>query len=188
MKTPIHDLDSAPDASKPLLEGSRKAMGRIPGLHAVMAESPALLEGYQRLHQAAMQDTAFTPTERTVVWMTINVFHECHYCVPAHTGIAKAEEIDDEVIDALRDEAPLPDDKLEALRSFTRAVLAGRGRPSPEAVAAFEAAGYGERHALDLVMIVAQKVMSNYVNAMFETPLDAAFEPFRWAPKARRAA
>ena len=63
-----------------------------------------------------------------------------------------------------------------------------RGRPSADEVAAFEAAGYGERAALDVVLIVAQKVMSNYVNAMFDTPTDAAFEKHLWQPKAERAA
>ena len=48
---PSHDLDTAPEASKPLLENSQKAFGRLPGLHKVMAESPQVLEGYQLLHK-----------------------------------------------------------------------------------------------------------------------------------------
>lgn len=53
-----------------------------------MAEAPGLLEGYQRLHQLFL-DSSFDDEEVTVVWQTINVEHACHYCVPAHTGIAK---------------------------------------------------------------------------------------------------
>ncbi|MEO1678958.1 MAG: carboxymuconolactone decarboxylase family protein [Pseudomonadota bacterium] len=188
MDTVVHTLDSAPEDAKPLLEKSMKAFGRLPSLHAVMAESPALLENYQNLHAAAINGTAFTPEERTVVWMTVNVYHACHYCVPAHTGIAKMEKIDDAIIDALRDETPLPDAKLEALRTFTLAVLETRGRPSADEVAAFEAAGYGRRAVLDIVAIIAQKVMSNYTNSLFDTPTDKAFEKFHWTPKAERAA
>lgn len=184
MDTVVHTLESAPEESQPLLQNSIKAFGRLPSLHAVMAESPGLLEGYQRLHKAAIEATAFTPSERTVVWMTVNVYHQCHYCVPAHTGIAKREKIDDTIIDALRDETPLPDAKLEALRDFTLAMLETRGRPSPDQMQAFEAAGYGRRAVLDIVMIVAQKVMSNYTNSLFDTPTDAAFEKFLWTPKA----
>lgn len=187
MKTTVHTLESAPEASRPLLEGSIKAFGRLPSLHGVMAESPGLLEGYQRLHKAAIDATAFTPEERTVVWMATNVYHACHYCVPAHTGIAKREKIDDVIIEALRDETPLPDPKLEALRAFTLSVLETRGRPSAAVVADFEAAGYGERAALDTVMIIAQKVMSNYTNSLFDTPTDAAFEKFAWQPQTRAA-
>ena len=129
MKTTVHTLDTAPEASRPLLEASRRAFGRLPSLHGVMAESPGLLEGYQTLHRLAIEGTAFTPAERTVVWMAVNVRHACHYCVPAHTAIAHREGIDPGVITALRDETPLPDPKLEALRTFALAVVDTRGRP-----------------------------------------------------------
>lgn len=185
--TTVHTLDSAPEASKPLLENSIKAFGRLPSLHGVMAESPGLLEGYQHLHRLAIEGTAFTPEERTVVWMTVNVANECHYCVPAHTGIAKREKIDDGIINALRDETPLPA-KLEALRDFTLAVRDTHGRPSADDIAAFEAAGYGERAILDVILIVAQKVMSNFTNAIFNTPTDDAFAPFAWTRKTKVAA
>ncbi|MEM6846922.1 MAG: carboxymuconolactone decarboxylase family protein [Pseudomonadota bacterium] len=188
MKTTVHTLETAPDASKPLLENSIKAFGRLPSLHGVMAESPGLLEGYQHLHRLAIEGTAFDPTERTVVWQTINVRHACHYCVPAHTAIAHREKIDQAVIDAVRDETALPTAKLEALRTFTLQVLESRGEPSAADIAAFEAAGYGERAVLDIILILAQKVMSNYVNHIFDTPTDAAFAKFAWAPKAAAAA
>lgn len=81
----FHTLETAPTESKPLLEQSLKAFGRIPGLHSVMAEAPAVLKGYQQLHESFMA-TSFNAEELTVVWQTINVEHECHYCVPAHTG------------------------------------------------------------------------------------------------------
>ncbi len=180
--TTVHDLESAPEASKPLLENSMKAFGRLPSLHGVMAESPGLLEGYQRLHRLAISGTAFTPEERTVVWMTVNVANACHYCVPAHTGIAKSEKIDAEIVNALRDETPLPP-KLEALRTFTLALRESHGRPGSDAIADFEAAGYGERAILDTILIYAQKVMSNFTNAIFETPTDDAFAAFAWEPK-----
>ena len=85
----IHDLESASEEAKPLLEASKKTFGRLPSLHGVMAEAPGLLEGYQTLHRL-FQDSSFDAEELTVVWQTINVEHECHYCVPAHTGIAKS--------------------------------------------------------------------------------------------------
>ncbi|MEO9683330.1 MAG: carboxymuconolactone decarboxylase family protein [Tateyamaria sp.] len=181
--TTVHTLESAPEGSKPLLEGSIKAFGRLPSLHAVMATSPALLEAYQQVHRLVMSGTEFTPEERTVVWMTVNVANACHYCVPAHTAIAKMEKIDDDVVNALRNETPLPE-KLEALRAFTLAIRDTHGHPSSDAVAAFEAAGYGERAILDVILIVSQKIMSNYTNAIFDTPTDEAFAAFAWKPKA----
>lgn len=182
MTTTVHTMETAPAASKPLLKNSMRAFGRLPSLHGVMAESPQMLEGYQTLHRLAIE-SALSPEERTVVWMTVNVANRCHYCVPAHTGIAKREKIADEIIDALRDEAPLADPKLEALRNFTLAVRETHGRPGDDAMAAFRSAGFDNRAILDVVLIIAQKVMSNFTNSMFDTPTDAAFEAFLWQPR-----
>ena len=41
----LHDKDSAPQASKALLDTSINAFGMITNLHAVMAEAPGLLTG-----------------------------------------------------------------------------------------------------------------------------------------------
>ncbi|MSU89630.1 carboxymuconolactone decarboxylase family protein [Rhodobacteraceae bacterium 2CG4] len=174
----LHTVATAPERSKPLLEAAHKAAGRVPNLHALMAESPALLEGYQTLHRLAVEATGFTATERTVVWQTVNVAHGCHYCVPAHTAIARAEGIDDAVTEALRDEEPLNEPRLDALRCFTLAVLHKRGQLSPGDMQAFLDAGYDNRAVMDVVAIVAQKLMSNYVNAIFGTPLDDALREF----------
>ena len=121
-----HTKETAPEASQPLIAKSEAALGRLPGLHAVMAEAPALLEGYQILHKLFAEATSFDKDELTVVWQTINVEHACHYCVPAHTGIAKSMGVDDAISDALRNETPLPSDRLEALRTFTLAAVRQR--------------------------------------------------------------
>jgi len=176
---PSHDFDTAPEASKPLLEKSQAAFGRLPGLHKVMAESPQALEGYQILHHLAQQ-TAFDADELTVVWQTINVEHECHYCVPAHTGIAKMMKVSDEISNALRDETPLPSAKLEALRVFTLRVVRSRGNVAEDQLQAFFDAGFNHRAVLDVILILAQKTMSNYINHFAETPLDDFAKPFAW--------
>ncbi|SET83166.1 carboxymuconolactone decarboxylase family protein [Paracoccus homiensis] len=180
------DETNAPEAALPLIEKSKAAFGRLPGLHAVMAGAPALLDGYQVLHRLFAEETSFDADEKTVVWQAINVAHECHYCVPAHTGIAKAMKVGDDVIDALRDETPLPTPKLEALRTFTLAMLESRGNPTDEQLDAFYAAGYGDQQVLEIILGLAQKVMSNYTNHIAKTPVDAPFEKFAWTPVSKR--
>ncbi len=175
----LHDKDSAPEKSRPLLEKSQKAFGMIPALHAVMAEAPGVLDGYQKLHELVLE-SSFDPDETTVVWQTINVEHACHYCVPAHTGIAKNMKVSDAIIDALRDETPLPSEKLEALRTFTLAVTRKRGEVNSEDLDAFHNAGYNNRQVLEVILVLAQKVMSNYINHIADTPIDEPFKKFAW--------
>ena len=179
MSFPSHDLDTAPEASKPLLEQSQKAFGRLPGLHKVLAESPQAYEGYQVLHKL-FTETDFDAEELTVVWQAINVENECHYCVPAHTGIAKMMKVSDEISDALRNETALPTPKLEALRTFTVQMFRQRGNMSDDQMKAFFDAGYGHRAVLDVILGMAQKTISNYVNHVAQTPVDDVFKPLAW--------
>lgn len=173
----LHTMDSAPAASKPLLENSTKGFGMIPALHGMMAESPQLLEGYQRLHQL-FQQTSFNKDELTVVWQSINVEHECHYCVPAHAMIADAMKVDPALTQALRDQQPLADAKLEALRNTTLILVRQRGQISEAQLEAFYRAGYSQKNVLEIILGIAQKVMSNFTNHVADTPLDERFQPF----------
>ncbi len=182
-KFKIHDIDSAPADAKPLLEASKKGAGFVPNLHGVMAESPQALEGYKTLH-GLFEKTSLSVEERNVVWLTINVRHACHYCVPAHTMIAEMQGVSDDIITALREDRALADPKLEALRVFTLAVVDKRGAVSEADFDAFFKAGFAQRQALDVVLGVAQKVMSNYVNHFAQTPVDDAFKSKAWENKA----
>ncbi|WP_372965398.1 carboxymuconolactone decarboxylase family protein [Marinobacter sp.] len=175
-----HDMDSAPEEAKPFLQHSQKSMGRIPGLHGVMAESPQLLEAYQKLHQLVLA-SSFDDDETTVLWQTINVENACHYCVPAHTGIAKMMKVSDDITNALRDETPLPSERLEALRTFTLAVMKKHGNVSQDDLDTFFAAGYTNRQVLEVILGLSQKVISNYVNHMAETPVDEVFRKYAWS-------
>lgn len=175
----IHTEETAPEESQEILAGAQKQMGRIPGLYAVMAEAPGLLKSYKYLGDQFGQ-SSFDKDELTVIWQTINVEHECHYCVPAHTAIAKSMKVDDAITEALRNETPLPNDRLEALRTFTLQVVRGRGNVDDAAVKSFLEAGFTKRQILEVVLGAAQKVISNYTNHLAETPLDEAFAPFKW--------
>jgi alkylhydroperoxidase family enzyme len=178
----LHDQDSAPEAAKPLLENSQKSFGMIPGLHAVMAEAPGLLEGYQIMHGLFL-DSSLNADEKTVVWQTINVEHACHYCVPAHTAIAMSMKVSDEVTNALRDETPMPSAKLEVLRDFTLAMVRQRGELEPKQLQDFYTAGYTQKNVLEVILGLSQKVMSNYTNHIAQTPIDEPFKKFSWTKK-----
>ena len=175
----IHNLETAPEGSKTALEKSQKANGMIPGLHGVLAGSPQLLEAYQTLHKLFTEST-FNNDELTVVWQTINVEHECHYCVPAHTGIANMMKVDATITDALRNKTALPTEKLQALHDFTLKVVRNRGSVTQEDLNDFYEAGYEERQVLEVILGLSQKVISNYTNHIANTPVDAPFQKFAW--------
>lgn len=175
----IHDLESAPEGSKPLLENSLKGFGMIPNLHGVLAESPQLLEAYQNLHKW-FTETSFDAEELTVVWQTINVEHACHYCVPAHTAIAHMMKVDAGITESLRNSTPLSSTKLQTLKDLTLSLVRNRGHVSQEELDAFFAVGYSQQQVLEVVLAIAQKTVSNYTNHLAKTPVDAPFQDFVW--------
>ena len=174
-----HTEDTAPAESREILAGAKKSMGIVPNLYAVMAEAPGLLKAYKELGDL-FQASSFDKDELTVVWQAINVEHNCHYCVPAHTAIAGSMGVSQDITDALRNETPLPSDKLEALRTFTLSVVRNRGNVDDAAVQAFLDAGYTQRQILEVVLGVSQKTISNYTNHLAQTPVDAPFAKFEW--------
>ena len=111
----IHNIESAPEGSKSQLEASVKGFGMLPGLHGVLAGSPQTLEAYKTIHKL-FSNSSFNAEELTVIWQTINVEHECHYCVPAHTYIANAMKVDPAITESLRNSTPLPNQKLQVLQ------------------------------------------------------------------------
>lgn len=67
----LHDHNSAPEAANALPEKSHRAFGRIPGLHAVMAESPELLNAHQAFHGLFL-NSRVDADEKTLARQTIN--------------------------------------------------------------------------------------------------------------------
>jgi uncharacterized peroxidase-related enzyme len=179
-KFPIHDLSTAPGASRSILEQSQKSLGFVPKLYSMLAESPALLKGYTTL-SAIFEATPFTAAERQTVLLTVSAENACEYCVAAHTAIAGMQGIAPDVVAALRDAEPLVDPKLQALREFTREVVRRRGWPGDPAIAAFLEAGFTTASVLDVILGVGLKTMSNYANHIAGTPLDAAFQSHAWS-------
>jgi AhpD family alkylhydroperoxidase len=176
---PIHTPESAPAGSKALLEATQKRVGRIANVYGALAEAPIALEAYDMLG-TLLRRASFTPTERHVVWFTINAYHDCHYCMAAHTLLAKAEKVPEDVIGTARAMGSYDDPKFEALRVFTLDMVDSRGFTPPEGQKAFLAAGFTRQNVLEIITVIAHKVLSNYTNHIVEPPLDKAFAPFIW--------
>lgn len=175
----IHNQETAPSASRPILDRLQKAIGFVPALYGVLAEAPKALEAYEIL-ATLFKATSLTTTEQHVVWLSINFENNCDYCVPAHTGLAKMDQVPDDVIDALRNGTAIADPRLQALRSFTGRLVENRGWVADEEVSQFLAAGYTQQHILEVILGLSHKVISNYTNHLARTPVDSAFEKFAW--------
>ena len=177
----FHTAESAPAAAKAILEGAKKKLGFIPNLYAGMANSPPTLEAYMAL-TGCFDKTSLSPTEKQVVYLVTSVENGCEFCVGAHSIIAKKMvNVPAEIVDALRAGREPQDPKLAALAAFTLAVVRERGwvAESP-AFDRFLEAGYSSTQALEVVLGVTQKILSNYANHLLGTPLNPEFQSEAW--------
>lgn len=173
-KFKVHGADTAPAKSAEWLQQAKSAFGFVPNLLGTFAEAPATLEGYMTLGRI-FDGSSFDATERQVVLLTVSRYNDCHYCVAAHTVIAGMQKVPRNVVDAIRDGRAIGDERLEALRRFTTAVVDKRGQVGDEDIASFEAAGFSRQQVLEVILGVAYKTISNYTNHVAQTPLDDAF-------------
>ena len=169
-----HDAETAPEKSKSLLRHLLEHSGPS-RFYAATTKSPETLSEYATLHKAFMA-SSFTDEEKTVVWQSINVENQCHFCVPAHNYMAKAMKIDEAVLNALGDETAIPTTRLEALCNFTLLLLRNHGRANDSKISKFLSAGYTHQNMLKVVLGLAQKTISNYVNHLAHTPVDKQYE------------
>jgi AhpD family alkylhydroperoxidase len=155
----LHDPSTAPTDSTETLDRVQKSWGLVPNLHRVLAESPAALEAYATLWSIA-EKTTFTPQERNIAYIAILYENECTYCMDGHTNLSRMAKV-------------------------TR----NRGVVSEADVSAFKAAGYDNRAMLDVLVLAATKLISNYTNHLAQTPLDAFMKGAEWsAPGKLKAA
>jgi len=180
MATELHTPETAPEDARDLLEGVQKKMGGfLPNLYRQMAASPAVLETYLTL-SGLIARTSFTPAEQQLILLTASAHNGCTYCVAAHSSGARMAKLDKTAIAAVRDGAPAEDAKLQALRAFTEEVLDTRGKVDEATMAAFLNAGYTQTQAMEVLVGISMKALSNSFARMFDTPLDDVLQGMAW--------
>lgn len=176
---PVYNENTAPQRSQKELHKTLSDFGMIPNLEGVMSGAPALLKTYVDAWDG-FRETSFTAVEQEVVYLAVNVENNCEYCVPWHTLLAKEAGMNAADIERLRQGSTLDNERLEALRQFTLTVVRTRGAIFPADLEQFFTAGFTQQQALEVVLGVSIKVMSNYTNAMAQTPLDDTVKHLQW--------
>ncbi|MBX9588083.1 MAG: carboxymuconolactone decarboxylase family protein [Hyphomonadaceae bacterium] len=184
---PLHTIETAPEGSRQQLSDIEKTWKFIPNLHRVLAQSPETLKAYDTLFGLFAKST-LSPTEQQIAYLSIIYINECEYCMAGHSVLAGMANVPADVINAVRENLPIADRRLEALRRFAQAVTVKRGKLGDAAVAEFLGAGFTGQNVLEVVLATATKVISNYVNHIAHTPNDDFMAKTAWMAPSRRKA
>jgi uncharacterized peroxidase-related enzyme len=164
-------IDTAPAASRPLLEAVNRQLGVVPNLFRLVANSPAALEGYLGMSGALAKGTLPAQTRERIA-LAVAQINGCGYCLAAHTYLGKnlAKLSDAEV--AANRRGVSHDPKADAAVRFAAAVARERGHVGDAEVQAVRSAGYDDAQIIEIVQHVALNTWTNYINEVARTEID----------------
>lgn len=161
--------DDVSPANQAIFDHMLSAFGKVPNLYATFALNETALADYLALQN---RKASISAKEREVINLVVSQVNDCKYCVPAHTAIGKMMGFtEDQLLEIRRGRASF-DAKLDALVKFAHETALHRGRPSQAALDAFFAAGYTQAQLIDVMMVIGDKVISNYLHNITQIPVD----------------
>ena len=180
-KFPIHTIESAPEKSKPALQGLNQKFGLIPNVAATMAESPVLLNAFIGGF-ASFHGGSFSESEKQALLLTNAVTLKCPWTVAFHSTLALAEGIPESEVRAIRNGEAPADPKYSALSGMAKALIEKRGHATEDDLKRFTSAGYTEVQILELIAGIGISTMAATAGNIAGTPVEDPFKNNAWAP------
>ena len=180
---PVLTLDTAPEASRPVLENLDQAFGRIPNIAGTMAHSPTLIGGFIGLF-TAVHNGRLSEAEIQILLLTNAVTNASAWPVAFHSFLALKAGVAKVDVDAIRHGGVPRDARSAALSALARSLIETRGHTDPKVLEAFFAAGYDREQALEVIGVVAASTITNYTATLTQPPLEDFLEPHAWQPVA----
>jgi len=149
-------------------------LGFVPNLYATFAHSDTALGDYLTLQN---RQTSLTAKEREVINLVVSQVNDCEYCLAAHTTLGKMNGFSEEQILDIRSGEITFDDRLSALEAFVRDTTINRGKPDPSSVDQLLGAGYSKGQLVDILVVIGDKIISNYLHGVTQIPVDFPAAP-----------
>lgn len=152
-----------------VFDSLQKGLGFVPNLYAYFAKSETALADYLAFQN---RKSTLRAKEREVINLVVSQVNGCRYCQSAHTVLGKMNGFTDEQIIELRNGSAGFDAKLDALVKLAKSITLNRGRADEDLVEAFFEAGYTEANLVDVVIVVGDKIISNYIHNLTGFEID----------------
>ena len=166
--------ETVSENNKAIFENLEKNLGFVPNLYATYAFSDTALGDYLALQN---RKSSLKAKEREIVNLVVSQINECEYCLAAHTALGKMNGFSDDQILEIRGGTASFDAKFDALAKFTRDITINRSKPSAEALDNFFAAGYTEENLVDTIIVIGDKIISNFIHGATQVPVDFPAAP-----------
>jgi uncharacterized peroxidase-related enzyme len=152
-----------------IFDNLQKGLGFVPNLYAYYAKNETALGDYLTLQN---RKSTLKAKEREVINLVTSQINGCGYCLAAHTALGKINGFTDEQIMELRKGSASFDKQLDALAKFAASTVSNKGKASEEIKKKFFDAGYTEANMIDVVMVIGDKIISNYIHNLTGFEID----------------
>lgn len=165
-KVPVREEVSA--TSQQSFDTLKKALGMVPNLYATLAYSDNGLSKFLAFQNAP---TSLSNKEKEAVNLIVSQINGCKYCLSAHTMLGKMNGFtDEEIIQIRKGGSSIP--KINALVQMAKDITENKGHVAPEKLDAFFEAGYNKGNLVDLILLVGDKTILNYLHNLTEVAID----------------
>jgi alkylhydroperoxidase family enzyme len=170
----VHDDDSAPEASIPILKGARASAGQLPNFLGVLAGSPAALRGYTRFRAELRHGSLPSATLERISLAVAEHFGsepglDLHRRVARQAGLAL-----DDIALAREWDARDPHDAI--LLRYLRNLIVDNATPPLHLHEEAREAGWTEEQLLEAIAFASLESFTAMVNIAGDVPLDGSVE------------
>ncbi len=152
----------------------KAGLGMVPNLYATLAHSETALGTYLALQSAP---SSLSIKAREVVNLVVSQVNQCDYCLAAHTVLGGMAGFTPEQILEIRRGRANWDVRLGALARLVKDIATERGHADPVNVQAFLAAGWTQANLVDVIVVIGDKTVTNYLHGVTRVPLDFPTAP-----------
>ena len=152
-----------------LFDNLKKGLGMVPNLYATLAHSETALGTYLTLQNAK---SSIIGKSREVVNLVVSQVNNCEYCLAAHTVIGGMVGFTPEQIIEIRQGRATFDAKLDVLARLVRNIAIERGHANPALVDEFLTAGWTPGNLVDVMVVIGDKTVTNYLHGTTKVPVD----------------
>ena len=166
--------DQVSENNQAIFDNLQKSLGFVPNLYATLAYNDTALGDYLTFQN---RKSTLKAKEREVINLVVSQVNDCRYCQSAHTVLGKMNGFTDDQILEIRGGEASFDAKLDALAQFVRSITINRGKPSAATVDALFDAGYTKANLIDILVVIGDKFVSNFLHGVAQFEIDFPVAP-----------
>ncbi|MEL7117789.1 MAG: carboxymuconolactone decarboxylase family protein [Bacteroidota bacterium] len=166
--------DQVSENNQAIFDNLKKMVGFVPNLYATFAYNDTALGDYLAFQN---RKSTLKAKEREVINLVVSQVNECQYCLAAHTALGKMNGFTDDQILEIRGGSASFDAKTDALVKFVKEITEERGTTSDATKEKLFAAGYNEANLVDILVVIGDKIISNFLHKTTQVPVDFPAAP-----------